>query len=260
MRDFTLEIFRELLITILDSDYNIIPVKDFSSANHHEKKMIICRHDVDSKPFNALKMAVLESELGMKATYYFRIVQQSYDEGIIEQIVDLGHEIGYHYEDLSLAKGDFERAIKLFEQNLAKLKQLYPVATICMHGSPLSKWDNGLLWKRYDYRDFGINGEPYFDIDFNKVLYLTDTGRRWNKYNVNIRDKVKTKFTFNFKTTEDIIMALQDGGLPDQIMINVHPQRWTDNNLSWFKELIWQNIKNPVKGLLNESLNNRSRS
>ncbi len=59
-----------------------------------------------------------------------------------------------------------------------------------MHGSPLSKYDNKLLWKYYNYRDFGIIGEPYFDVNFSKVLYLTDTGRRWNGEKVSVRDKV----------------------------------------------------------------------
>jgi len=41
----------------------------------------------------------------------------------------------------------FELAIDDFRLNLEKLQKLYPVKTICMHGSPLSKWDN---------RDLGI--------------------------------------------------------------------------------------------------------
>ena len=60
-----------------------------------------------------------------------------------------------------------------------------------MHDSPLSKYDNRLLWKYYNYRDYGIIGEPYFDIDFNDVFYLTDTGRRWDGEKVSVRDKVK---------------------------------------------------------------------
>ena len=26
------------------------------------------------------------------------------------------------------------------------------------------------LWEKYDYRDYGIIGEPYFDIDFDEVF------------------------------------------------------------------------------------------
>jgi len=59
-----------------------------------------------------------------------------------------------------------------------------------MHGSPLSKYDNRDLWKNFDYHELGIIGEPYFDVDFNEVMYLTDTGRRWDGFRVSIRDKV----------------------------------------------------------------------
>ena len=41
-----------------------------------------------------------------------------------------------------------------------------------------------------DYQDFGLIGEPYFDVDFNEVAYYTDTGRRWDGEDVSVRDKV----------------------------------------------------------------------
>jgi hypothetical protein len=59
-----------------------------------------------------------------------------------------------------------------------------------MHGSPMSKYDNRLLWIKYDYRAYGIIGEPYFDVDFSGAAYYTDTGRMWKGDNVSIRDRV----------------------------------------------------------------------
>ena len=144
----------------------------------------------------------------------------------------------------------FELAIDDFRLNLEKLRKLYPVKTICMHGSPLSKWGNRLIWQKYNYRDFGIIGEPYFDIDFNKVLYLTDTGRRWDASSENIRDKVESKFDLSCKSTFDVIEKLEKNKLSDKIMINVHPQRWTNSFVLWMKELIWQNTKNVIKELI----------
>ena len=43
-----------------------------------------------------------------------------------------------------------ERAIEDFRINLEKFREIYPVKTICMHGSTLSKYDNRLLWEKYD--------------------------------------------------------------------------------------------------------------
>jgi hypothetical protein len=117
-----------------------------------------------------------------------------------------------------------------------------------MHGSPRSKYDNKALWQKYDFRELGIIGEPYLDIDFNEVAYLTDTGRRWNGFDVSIRDKVKGRFNFNFRSTQQIIDHIDQ--LPDKIMFTFHPQRWTDNPILWLREYIMQNVKNVVKGAL----------
>ena len=64
-------------------------------------KCIILRHDVDDRKLNSLQTARLENELGIRGTYYFRMVPESFDEDVIRQIYELGHEVGYHYEDLS---------------------------------------------------------------------------------------------------------------------------------------------------------------
>jgi len=45
----------------------------------------------------------------------------------------LGHEIGYHYEVLSKANGDYETAVELFEQELSEFRKITDVKTICMH-------------------------------------------------------------------------------------------------------------------------------
>ena len=58
-----------------------------------------------------------------------------------------------------------------------------PIETICMHGSPLSRYDNRKIWEKYNYRDYGIIGEPYFDVDFRKVLVSDRYGEEmgWGK-------------------------------------------------------------------------------
>lgn len=90
-------------------------------------------------------------------------------------------------------------------------------------------------------------------MDFSKAFYLTDTGRRWDGYNVSVRDKIPvyqdewTRKGLIFHKTDDIIRAANAGDFPDVVMITTHPQRWTDDGLSWMKELFIQNIKNMVK-------------
>ena len=261
--DFVLDVFKTLLSSLLSGPYRLISFRGcLDTPADKPDKIIILRHDVDRLPQNALKMARLEHGLGIRGTYYFRVVPESFDRRVIEEIAGLGHEIGYHYEDIDLVlRGRktggkkigsedalIEAGIESFAENLEKLREVYPVKTACMHGSPLSRYDNRLLWKKYDYRDHGIIGEPYYDIDYNQVLYLTDTGRRWNSNSVNIRDKVNSRYHHRFKATKDIIENIHS--LPPEIMFNVHPHRWHDNYALWTKEYLLQNSKNIIKYFL----------
>ena len=58
-----------------------------------------------------------------------------------------------------------------------------------MYGSPMSSFDNREIWKKYDYKQPGIQAGPCFDINFNQPYYITNTGRRWNGHLYNVRDK-----------------------------------------------------------------------
>jgi len=243
--DFTKKIYNELLQTLIDQNYTFQTFKEFLISPN--KRSIILRHDVDLLPKNSLRFAKTQSELGIKGSYYFRVVPESWDENIILEIANLGHEVGYHYETMDTAKGNVDLAMEQFKQNLSKLRKLVDVKTICMHGSPMSKYDNKDLWKEYNYKELGIIGEPYFDIDFDRVFYLTDTGRRWNGGNVSVRDKVVTLFQNTYQSTDDIIRALKNEELPNQVMFTFHPQRWHNNKFLWIKELLMQNSKNVVK-------------
>lgn len=245
---------------------------------------MILRHDVDARPNNSLCLARLEHSLGIHGTYYFRMLRKKLDESIIKEIASMGHEIGYHYETMSWVKDirpqrhrdaeteRVDRAYKDFVDNLEEFRNIVPVTTICMHGSPLSRYDNRLIWEKFDYRKLGIIGEASLDVDYTKIAYYTDTGRRWDGANVSIRDKVKSEYKDvktnppspglkqsnkgdrenmikfpGYHSTAEMIRAVEDGTFPHQTMLTVHPQRWNDSLCPWVKELIWQNIKNVAK-------------
>ena len=256
--DFTLKKYSELLNRLIDGHYCFVTFENycFHKAEMESERFVILRHDVDLKAENSLAVAKIEQILGVQASYYFRVVEQSNKPEIIKAIAGMGHEIGYHYEDMSICEGDVARAMDHFTKQLAYFRQYYPVQTICMHGSPRSKFDGKDLWKTNDYHNWGIIGEPYFDVDFSKLFYLTDTGRRWDGFNVSMRDKVPVYQErwiaegYVYHTTDDIIVALQNETLPERLMITTHPQRWTDSRLQWGKEWLAQRVKNVVKRIL----------
>ena len=253
--DFTRHKYRELIAQLKKSGYEFITYADYCGGKLPQR-FVILRHDVDLKSLNSFGVAWDEKKIGAKATYYFRAVPESWDDEVIHVICQFGHEIGYHYESLTTCNGDVQKAYGDFTKNLEKLRKLAPVSTICMHGSPRSPYDSKDIWKQYDYKDLGIIGEPYLTTDFSKMLYLTDTGRRWDGYKVSVRDKIKgyqeewNQKGWSFHSTDDIIRALQENKLPDQLMITTHPQRWNDFGVVWVKEYLMQNVKNLVKAIL----------
>ena len=254
MRDFSLDIYRELLETLQRLDYKLISFADYCKG-HRPEKYVILRHDVDAKPENSLRTAQIEHSLGAKATYYFRCGQESNNPTIIKAIAKLGHEIGYHYEDLALCNGDVEQAWSHFQTWLNYFRQYYAVETICMHGSPTSKYDNKDLWKSHDYKKLDLIGEPYYETDFSDVFYLTDTGRCWDGYKVSVRDKIpgyqdewRTK-GWMWHTTHELLIAIHTSRFPHHVMMTTHPQRWTNKSSAWWRELIMQTMKNRIKKL-----------
>ena len=247
MNSFSVFIIVKLLKVFKKQKFIIFKVSDYINVKKIKSKFLILRHDIDKNPQNALKIARIEHELGIHGTYYFRIHSKVFKPEIIKEIASMGHQIGYHYEDLTKNHGNTEKAIASFEKNLAKLREIVPITTICMDGRPMSKYNNLDLWKYYNYKDYGIDFEPYLDIDFNKVLYITDTGRGWNLIKYSVRDKVRNPFNYHDKTTNELIKDIEEGKLPNQLMITIHPQRWHDNWFYWLRELLLQRIKNMVK-------------
>ena len=98
--DFTDAKYEELYSAIVQSGYAVVSVKDYLSLQPREK-VVILRHDVDRKPENALKMAEIERGFDLRATYYFRSTKDVFKACIM-------HEIGYHYEVLDKAQGNFD--------------------------------------------------------------------------------------------------------------------------------------------------------
>ena len=248
--DFTIKTYRHLLISLKEAGYHFITFEEWC-ATRETVKTVILRHDVDKKPERSLALARIETSLGIKATYYFRIVPQSNQPVYIKAIAGLGHEIGYHYEDLSLAKGNIAGAYENYKDNLAYFRTFYQVETISMHGSPASHYDNRDIWKSYDYHALGIIGEPYFDfINQADLLYFTDTGRCWDGDKFNVRDKSMNDSSENkvqVHSTQELTYFLIHRENVKAVMISTHPQRWTDKITAWLWEYITQKAKNRVK-------------
>lgn len=230
MHDFSLKYYKKLCHFLCKQGYEFTTCERFYEESLYEKnkKIIVMRHDVDRLPYNALKMAQLERDINVKSTYYFRHIRSVFKKEIIKSIFNLGHEIGYHYETLSKASGDKKLAISLFEKELSDFRSIVPVTTICMHGSPLSPYDNRDIWKGYDFRDYGILAEMYLSLDYSKIAYFTDTARTWGVSSLNFRDWVSESSVYlsNLTNTQSLISYIEKNK-PKKLIIQTHPERWS---------------------------------
>jgi hypothetical protein len=249
-RDFTLQKYADLCQALRDSGYTIQTVRSYleNSENRYLKTAIV-RHDIDRKVSNALSMAELEHSLGIRSTYYFRY-PYTFQPKIIRTIRDMGHEIGYHYETLGKANGDRKTAIALFESELTSLRTIAEIRTICVHGSPLSKYDSRDLWKTYDFRMFGILGEAFLSV--KGTTYFSDTGRDWSGKN-SLRDTMSDgagrRPPSSVETTDELIASIRSGN-NGPLYLTIHPERWALNYSEWIFWMIADCAMNTGKKII----------
>lgn len=241
MRDFTLQKYHELCTFLNSQGYATLTVEHYLEFKKEKKlplKFVVLRHDVDRWINNAIQMAREENQNNIASTYYFRF-PKTFEIDSIRKIADLGHEIGYHYEVLSKRKGDEIAAIESFKDELDCFNKYFLIKTICMHGNPLSQYDNRDLWKKYNYRDYGIIGEAY--LSMSDLVYFSDTGRTWSgKF---------SKFDFisgtisksNLNSTEDLKIWICENS-PSGLYLVIHPERWAGSIkqyiISWCMDLV----------------------
>lgn len=251
-RDFTIQKYLQLCKAIKLSGFQIYTTKTYLEKGTPSGPFIVLRHDVDRNLRRALRMAYLENYLGIQASYYVRKGKRGFCIPFIKKIEKMGHEIGYHYDAMVKAKGDMEKAIRIFYSELKELRNLVNVKTISMHGSPLSPWNNLKLWERYDFRDFDLLGDIFLSIDYRKAYYFTDTGRNWssNKY-FNIRDRINSCTPGKrIKTTNELINFIENVRKEKSIFINVHPNRWAFYLSEWIMNYLFDLLINQAKLLI----------
>ena len=233
MRDFSLAMLKELLTALRDTGYTVVPFERYwaeKASIDAMEKVVLFRHDVDRLPETALATAKAEKGLGVRGTYFFRVKPSTFRTEIIKEIAGLGHEIGYHYETLADAGGDFARAKRLFDECLGRLRELYPVVSASMHSRPLSKWDNRTFWDRYSLSEFGLLGETYRSIDHHRYLYVADSGRNWNADRNVVWDSVEGASLPRIENgTRGLIREVRTGRSIRKAQLLVHPNRWPDS-------------------------------
>ena len=177
---FTYDCYIDLLEAFRANGYRLIPFREASDPFMPE---VIVRHDIDLSPVKALRLAKREHNAGVRATYFVMLTSAFYNpfdkenEYAIKSIMDMGHEIGLHF-DISKYQGSGPAAL---EPSILKELELL---TYFVDKPESISWhipDRQYINKRIPFlNDIGINNayDPFF---FSGYKYISDSNMNWRE-------------------------------------------------------------------------------
>ncbi|MHA1396426.1 MAG: hypothetical protein ACTSSF_01705 [Candidatus Heimdallarchaeaceae archaeon] len=177
-RCYRLALYSNFLDTLSNPIYSTHLFCEYSNQKKlqfdQDKIHIFLRHDVDLSLSRLVKIIKLEKEKDIKSTSFFRLHSEQYTfsqaKPIIKQLLEMGFEIGYHFEVLSVTKGNTEKALDLFEHELEELRSIAPIEVVAHHGDKHNT--NKLIWTKVNKESLKI----WSAYDMKRDIYITDTG------------------------------------------------------------------------------------
>lgn len=172
--DFTYESYRGLIKIIQESGYQFA---DYHNNEGLERPCIL-RHDVDNDLHAALRIAQIESELGITSTFFVLLRTDFYNvfsgsSGLqLHEIMSMGHEVGLHFDECAIEYSDVKAAIIDEMQILSKVTDA-PVTCVSMH-RPSEQTLNA------DMQITGIENS-YCRKYFSEYKYLSDSRMNWRE-------------------------------------------------------------------------------
>lgn len=212
--------YRELLSAFLSGGYKFTTVRR-AATEPVGTPFVVLRHDVEWNSERAVALAHIERDYDIQSTYYFRVDTKALDYPNMHKLERMGCEIGYHYNTLDRTHGDFDRARRLFELELAQLRQGgLDITTATPHGDPRARRvgyvSNSDLFARSPdllsksaLLDIGPYGKR-FPIQGN-VMQISDASVQWNRGEIT--------WPFFFRTA-------RERSIPG-LMLLVHSDYWS---------------------------------
>lgn len=174
---------------------------------------VVLRHDVDWSPERAARMAAIEADRGVTATYFVLVTSPLYNvltrevRDAIETIESLGHRVGVHvstHQYWDDDPGDEAVAARVREEQAVLDTVVDDVAeAVSFHIPP--EWVLGV-----DYDGFTSAYAPAY---FEEVAYVADSTQRW---------RAEPPF---------------EGAIPDRLQVLVHPGAWAETDQGFLDRL-----------------------
>jgi len=132
--EFTLSGYRSLVEAFLERDYECVGFADASADQKH----LILRHDIDMSIAAAAIVARLEADIGVTSTWFVLMRTEMYNpwssvgRTVLQEISDLGHSIGLHFDASLYEEGELDSACAI---ECSALEQLLgqPVDLVSFH-------------------------------------------------------------------------------------------------------------------------------
>lgn len=170
-------------------------------------KGVLLRHDVDLSVAAAVKMARIESDLGIRSTYCVLLTSPLYNvlgqetRHLLQEIESLGHEIALHFSTHEYWSADAPPGGAAIERRVREQRDVLetvvpPSRTVSFHRPPEWVLD----------RDFDGFRNTYAPASFSEVGYVADSSQRW-------RDEPPAVET-----------------LPDTLQLLTHPGLWAEED------------------------------
>lgn len=176
-------------------------------ADDLETGDVVLRHDVDLSPDRALRVARIEADLGVRATYFFLLssplynVHNRHTRTVIREIESMGHDVGLHFsthqhwpDDTVIDDATVEGAVERERAALGTVAD--PVDAVSFHAPP--DWVLGHEFEAFD--------SAYAPAFVTEATYRADSNQRWR---------------------EEPPLA---DGVPDRLQVATHPGLWGDQD------------------------------
>lgn len=176
--EFTYTAYRGFLSLLRKQGYAFRDYHNYAEA----PRCVILRHDVDTSLSQAVRLAELEAEEGVRSTWFVLLRTDFYNvfsksgQDSLRRIQSLGHEVGLHFDEASYvpALGPDELVQNIIKEcGLLSALLETEVSTVSMHRPSKATLE----------ADYAIPGvvNSYGKTFFRDFKYLSDSRRRWRE-------------------------------------------------------------------------------
>lgn len=181
--EFTYTAYRGLLSLLRRGGYAFTDYHNYQA----QPRCVILRHDIDNSLPQALRLAELEAEEGVKSTWFVLLRTDFYNpasaasQQTLRRIRSLGHELGLHFDEMAYSReGGIGSYASSSTEELIR-HEAGILADIC--GCPITAVSMHRPSKATLEADLRISGmvNSYGQTFFHDFKYLSDSRRRWRE-------------------------------------------------------------------------------